>query len=176
MLYSLDGREVNIAGPRVWVAPDATVLGKVTLHEGATVWFGAVLRGDTEEITIGPDTNVQDLSVVHTDIGFPTTLGRGVTVGHRVVIHGCTIGDYSLIGINSVVLNGAKIGNECLVGAHSLVTEGKSFPDRSLIMGSPAKVVRQLTDAEVENIRNSAAHYSQNGQRFAAGLHETATP
>jgi len=152
------------------VADTARVIGDVRLAPDSSVWFGAVLRGDTESITIGEGTNVQDGSVLHADAGLPLTLGRHVTVGHMVMLHGCTVGDESLIGIGAIVLNGAKIGKNCLVGAGSLVTEGKEFPDGSMIMGSPAKVVRQLTPEQIEGLRRSAQHYIENARRYRSQL------
>ena len=142
--------------PSAWVADSAEVIGRVTLAENASVWYGAVLRGDNDHITIGPDSNVQDGSVLHTDHGKPLLLGRGVTIGHQVVLHGCTVGDYSLVGIQSVILNGARIGRNSIVGAGSLVTEGKAFPDGVLIVGSPAKVVRELTPEQIAGLQASA--------------------
>ena len=153
-----------------WIAPTAAVLGRVILKENASVWFGATIRGDNDPITIGEGTNIQDGSVLHTDAGVPLTIGRHVTVGHMVMLHGCTIGDESLIGIGAVILNGARIGRHCLVGAGSLVTEGKEFPDGSMILGSPAKAVRQLTPEQIEGLRLSAQHYVDNARRFRAGL------
>ena len=153
-----------------WVADGATVIGNVILEEQASVWYGAVIRGDNELITVGRGSNVQDGSVLHTDHGFPLTLGEGVTVGHQVTLHGCTIGDGSLIGIQAVVLNGARIGRNCLVGAGSLVTEGKEFPDNSLIMGSPAKVVRELSPEQAQRLRQSALNYVANAARHRDGL------
>ena len=153
-----------------WVADSATVIGNVRLHEEASVWYGAVVRGDNELITVGRGSNVQDGSVLHTDHGFPLTLGEGVTVGHQVTLHGCSIGDGSLVGIQAVVLNGARIGRNCLVGAGALVTEGKEFPDNSLIMGSPAKVVRQLTPEQSQRLRQSAQNYIANAARHRDGL------
>jgi len=158
------------AKDQYWIAPSATVLGQVILHEGASVWFNVVLRGDTDTITIGANSNVQDGSVLHADAGFPLTIGEGVTVGHKAMLHGCEIGDNSLIGIGAVVLNGAKIGKNCLVGANALVTEGKVIPDNSLVMGQPGKVVRQLDDAAVQSLKWSAAHYVQNWKRYAVGF------
>jgi carbonic anhydrase/acetyltransferase-like protein (isoleucine patch superfamily) len=160
---------IGDAAPRVepgaWVADSATVLGRVALERDANVWYGAVLRGDNEWITVGERSNVQDGCVLHTDMGFPLTLGADVTVGHQVMLHGCTIGDNSLVGIQSVVMNGARIGRNCIVGAGSLVTEGKEFPDNSLIVGSPARVVRTLTDDQVARLKASAAHYVHNAAR-----------
>ena len=153
-----------------WVADGATVIGNVILEEQASVWYGAVIRGDNELITVGRGSNVQDGSVLHTDHGFPLTLGEGVTVGHQVTLHGCTIGDGSLIGIQAVVLNGARIGRNCLVGAGSLVTEGKEFPDNSLIMGSPAKVVRERSPEQAQRLRQSALNYVANAARHRDGL------
>ncbi len=168
-LYQLDDL-VPTVDPSAWVADNAQVIGDVVLHEDSSVWFGATLRGDTETLTIGRGSNVQDGAVVHADVGCPVTLGEGVTVGHQVMLHGCTVGDYSLIGIQAVVLNGAKIGKHCLVGAGSLVTEGKVFPDGSLIMGSPAKVVRPLTPEQIEGLKRSAHHYVDNARRYRRGL------
>ncbi|QJC55944.1 Protein YrdA [Polaromonas vacuolata] len=153
-----------------WIAESAQVIGKVSLAENTSVWFGAVLRGDMDLISIGRNSNIQDGSVLHTDSGMPLTLGEGVTVGHQVMLHGCSIGDNSLIGIGAIVLNGAKIGKNCLVGAGSLVTEGKEFPDGSMIFGSPAKAVRQLTPEQIEGLKMSASHYVANANRYKRGL------
>jgi carbonic anhydrase/acetyltransferase-like protein (isoleucine patch superfamily) len=168
-LYQLDD-DVPQLHPSAWVADDAQVVGKVVLEEGASVWFGAVLRGDSETLTIGRHSNVQDGSVLHADPGFPLTLGEGVSIGHQVMLHGCSVGDGSLIGIQSVILNGAKIGRNCLVGAGSLVTEGKEFPDGSLIMGRPAKVVRPLSPEQLTGLKYAADHYVENAARFRRGL------
>jgi len=168
-LYQIDEHTPQVA-ESAWVADSAQVMGTVELAEDSSVWFGAVLRGDTEVIRIGRGSNVQDGTVIHADIGFPVTLGEHVTVGHQVMLHGCTVGDGSLIGIQAVVLNGARIGRHCLVGAGSLVTEGKEFPDGSLIMGSPAKVVRQLTPEQIAGLQRSAENYMQNARRFRQGL------
>ena len=168
-LYQLDEHVPRLAAG-AWVADSAQVIGNVELAEDANVWFGAILRGDTELLTIGRGSNVQDGSVLHADIGFPVTLGVNVTVGHQVMLHGCTVGDGSLIGIQAVVLNGARIGRHCLVGAGALVTEGKEFPDGSMIIGSPAKVVRQLTPEQIAGLRRSAEHYVANAKRYAGGL------
>lgn len=172
-IYELDGATPLISDS-AWVADSAQVIGHVELADDASVWFGAVIRGDTETIRIGRRTNVQDMCVLHTDVNMPLTLGDDVTVGHQVMLHGCTIGDGSLIGIGAIVLNGAKIGKGCLVGAGSLVTEGKEFPDGSMILGSPAKVVRQLTPAQLEGLRLSAQHYVGNARRYRAGLRKIA--
>lgn len=150
-----------------WVADSAEVVGRVTLGENASIWYGAVLRGDNDRISVGANSNVQDGSVLHTDNGVPLTIGNDVTIGHQVMLHGCSIGDGSLVGIQSIVLNGAKIGRNCLVGAGSLVTEGKEFPDGVLIVGRPAKVVRELTPEQIANLQRSAAHYVHQAQRHA---------
>lgn len=168
-VYQLGEWQPDVAGS-AWVAESAQVIGRVTLAEDVSIWFNAVLRGDSDSLHIGRGTNIQDGSVLHADHGFPLTLGEGVTVGHQVMLHGCTVGDNSLIGIGAVVLNGARIGRNCLVGAGSLVTEGKEFPDGSLIMGSPAKVVRQLTAEQQTGLKASAEHYIANGRRYAAEL------
>lgn len=169
-LYELDGTTPRVA-ESAWVADSAEVMGNVVLGEDASIWFGAVLRGDNETLSIGAGSNVQDGSVLHSDLGQPLTIGERVTVGHKVVLHGCTVGDESLIGIGAVVLNGARIGRHCLVGAGALVTEGKEFPDGSMILGSPAKAVRQLTPEQIEGLRKSAQTYVANARRFRAGLH-----
>jgi carbonic anhydrase/acetyltransferase-like protein (isoleucine patch superfamily) len=153
-----------------WVAPSASVIGNVILHSNASVWFGAVLRGDNDPITVGPDSNIQDGSVLHTDMGSPLTLGRGVTVGHKAMLHGCEVGDYSLIGIGAVVLNGVRIGRNCIIGANALITEGKIIPDNSLVVGQPGKVVRERDPAHIAVLQMSAEHYVQNWKRFAAEL------
>ena len=171
MKYRLGDARVE-THPDSWVAPNATLVGKVKLEAGASVWFNAVLRGDNELILIGKDSNVQDGAVMHTDMGYPLTLGTGVTIGHNAMLHGCTVGDYSLIGINAVILNGAKIGKHCIIGANSLIGEGKVIPDGSLVMGSPGKVVRDLTDEQKALLQASAAHYVKNGQRYACDLEE----
>jgi len=156
--------------PTSWAAPNATLIGNVRLQAHASVWFGAVLRGDNELIDIGEGSNVQDGTVMHTDMGSPLTLGKGVTVGHNAMLHGCTVGDYSLIGINAVVLNGARIGKHCIIGANALIAEGKEIPDGSLVMGSPGKVVRELTEQQKRMLEASAAHYVHNAQRYAKEL------
>nr|WP_295238509.1 gamma carbonic anhydrase family protein [uncultured Brevundimonas sp.] len=153
-----------------WVAPSASVIGNVILQANASVWFGAVLRGDNDPITVGPDSNIQDGSVLHTDMGSPLTLGRGVTVGHKAMLHGCEVGDYSLIGIGAVVLNGVRIGRNCIIGANALITEGKVIPDNSLVVGQPGKVVRERDPAHIAVLQMSAEHYVQNWKRFAAEL------
>ncbi len=168
-LYELDGIAPRL-DPTAWVADSAQVMGNVSLGADASVWYGTVIRGDTESITIGRGSNIQDGSVMHADIGQPIVVGENVTVGHKVMLHGCTIGDETLIGIGAIVLNGAKIGRNCLVGAGALVTEGKTFPDGSMIIGSPAKAVRALTAEQVESVRQSARHYVENARRFQGGL------
>ncbi len=168
-LYELDGVAPDV-DPSAWIADSAQVMGRVTLAGDVSVWFGTVIRGDTESITIGRGSNIQDGTVMHADVGMPIVLGEDVTVGHKVMLHGCTIGDETLIGIGAVVLNGAKIGRNCLVGAGALVTEGKEFPDGSMIIGSPAKAVRSLTPEQMQGLRQSARHYVQNARRFQAGL------
>ena len=168
-IYELDDKTPRMADS-AWVADSAQVMGNVVLGENSSVWFGAVLRGDTETITVGKGSNIQDNSVLHADMGFPMTVGENVTVGHQVMLHGCTIGDESLIGIGAIVLNGVKIGKNCLVGAGSLVTEGKEFPDGSMIVGSPARVVKSLTPEQIAGLRRSAGHYMDNAARYHKGL------
>ena len=168
-IYQLDDKTPQIADS-AWVADNAEVMGDVRLGENVSIWFNTTLRGDNDPITIGDGSNIQDGSVLHTDEGVPLTIGRNVTVGHMVMLHGCSIGDESLIGIGAIVLNGAKIGRNCLVGAGALVTEGKEFPDGSMVLGSPAKVVRQLTPEQIEGLRYSAQHYIDNAKRYKQGL------
>ena len=170
-IYEVDGIRPTVA-ESAWVADSAQVIGNVTLGEDVGIWFGVVARGDTAAICIGARTNIQDLSVLHADVGQPLTIGSGVTVGHKAMLHGCSVGDDSLIGIGAVVLNGAKIGKGCLVGAGALVTEGKEFPDGSMILGSPAKVVRSLTPEQLQGLCLSADHYVANARRFRASLHK----
>ena len=172
-LYQLDDFKPDLAAS-AWVADSAEVIGKVTLGENSSVWFGVVIRGDNAPISVGAGSNIQDLSVLHTDHDKPLTIGENVTIGHQVMLHGCTIGDGSLIGIQAVVLNGAKIGKNCLVGAGSLVTEGKEFPDGSMIFGSPAKAVRQLSPEQIEGLKMSAESYITNARRYKAGLKKPA--
>lgn len=168
-IYQLDSQTPSVH-PTAYVADSAEVMGNVHLAADSSVWFATVIRGDNEPITVGEGSNIQDGSVLHSDIGKPLTIGKHVTVGHKVMLHGCTIGDESLIGIGAVVLNGAKIGKNCLVGAGALVTEGKEFPDGSMILGSPAKVVRQLTPEQIQGLRLSAQSYIANARRFATTL------
>lgn len=168
-IYQL-GEHAPEIDPSAFVADSANLIGKVTLEANASVWFGVTIRGDNERITIGENSNVQEGTVMHTDMGYPLTLGKGVTVGHQAMLHGCTVGDGSLIGIQAVILNGAKIGKGCLVGAGALVTEGKEFPDHSLILGTPAKVVRTLTEEDLLRLQGNAASYVERGQLFKAQL------
>lgn len=170
-IYALDGvAPVFEDEASNWIAPDAILIGRLKIGRDVGIWFGAVLRGDNEPIEIGEGSNVQEHTVMHTDIGFPLTIGKGCTIGHRAMLHGCTIGDNSLIGMGAIVLNGARIGENSLVGAGALVTEGKEFPPNSLIVGSPAKAVRQLDDKAIKMLRWSASHYVENGRRFVNGL------
>jgi carbonic anhydrase/acetyltransferase-like protein (isoleucine patch superfamily) len=170
-IYALGGiGPVLPSQNRYWVAPSASVIGNVALGEDCGIWFGAVLRGDNERIGLGARSNIQEGATLHTDIGFPLDIGEDCTIGHNAILHGCTIGAGSLIGMGAIILNGARIGAGCLVGAGALVTEGKTFPDRSLIVGSPAKAIRALDDEAVARLRLSAAHYVENWRRFAGGL------
>lgn len=172
MIFSLEGKKVQRIGDGQFIAHNATVIGSVTLCDRSSVWFNVVIRGDADEITVGARSNIQDASVLHADPGFPLVIGEDVTVGHKAMLHGCTIGDGSLIGINAVVLNGAKIGKGCLIGANALVTEGTEIPDGSMVLGSPAKIKRTLSDDEQAALRLSAAHYVENGQRYLQHLRE----
>ncbi|MEQ8825750.1 MAG: gamma carbonic anhydrase family protein [Filomicrobium sp.] len=169
-LYSLDEEVRTPANGRYWVAPTATVIGNVDIREDASIWFNTVIRGDNEPIIIGEASNIQEGCVLHTDPGYPMTIGRECTVGHMVMLHGCTIGDGALVGIGSIVLNGAVIGEGSLIGANSLIPEGKVIPPGSLVMGSPGRVVRELTPDAIENVRATAGRYVQNWQRFAEKL------
>ena len=168
-IYALDGLAPQLADS-AWAAPDANLIGKVVLEEDASVWFGCTLRGDNEEIRVGAGSNVQENVICHTDMGYPLVIGQGCTIGHKVMLHGCTIGDNSLIGMGATILNGARIGRNCLIGAGALVTEGKKIPDGSLVMGMPGKVIRQLDEAAIEGLRKSALGYQANARRFKAGL------
>ncbi len=169
MIWELDGRVPEL-GAGAWVAPDANIIGRVVLEDDASVWFGATLRGDNEEIRLGRGSNIQENCVLHTDIGFPLSIGADCTIGHKAMLHGCTIGDGSLIGMGATVLNGAKIGRGCLIGACALITEGKEIPDGSLVMGAPGKVIRVLDAAAQAKLLESARHYAENARRFRAGL------
>jgi carbonic anhydrase/acetyltransferase-like protein (isoleucine patch superfamily) len=169
MIYALDGHAPQV-DPDTWIAPDANLIGRIVVMAGASVWFGATLRGDNEEIVVGTGTNVQENCVLHTDMGYPLVIGANCTIGHKAMLHGCTIGDGSLIGMGATVLNGARIGRGCLIGAGALITEGKEIPDGSLVMGAPGKVVREL-DAEAQaRLLKSAAGYQANMRRFRVGL------
>ena len=168
-LYSIDGVGPSL-NPTAWVAPSADLIGDVRLGNHCSVWFGAVIRADNTPIILGDDTNFQDGAIGHSDPGAPLTLGERVTVGHQAILHGCTIGDEALIGMGARILNGAVVGAQCIVGAGSLVTEGKIFEPRSLIVGSPARAVRQLSEEQVAMLKLSAAHYADKAQRYAAGL------
>jgi carbonic anhydrase/acetyltransferase-like protein (isoleucine patch superfamily) len=166
MLFTLADRRVELRGDGHFIAPNATLVGRVILEDRASVWFNVVIRGDNDPIVIGARSNVQDGSVLHTDDGVPLTLGDDVSVGHAVVLHGCTIGNGSLVGIKAVVLNHAVIGRDCLIGAGALVSEGKAIPDRSLVLGVPGKVIRTLTDEEVQGLHDIAQHYVENARRY----------
>jgi carbonic anhydrase/acetyltransferase-like protein (isoleucine patch superfamily) len=169
VIYQLNDRRVQREG-ETYVAPGAMLIGSVLLKPNANVWFNAVIRGDNELITVGEDSNVQDGSVLHTDMGYPLDIGRGVTIGHKVMLHGCTIGDYSLIGINAVVMNGAKIGKYCIIGANALIPEGKVIPDGSLVVGSPGKIRRETNAIDRQVLEASAAHYVENSKNYAKAL------
>ncbi|MBA98344.1 MAG: gamma carbonic anhydrase family protein [Sulfitobacter sp.] len=168
-LYALADIRPDV-DPDAWVAPDANVIGNVVLEAGTSVWFGATLRGDNERIHVGKGSNVQENSVFHTDPGCPLTIGENCTIGHKVMLHGCTIGDNSLVGMGATVLNGAKIGKNCLIGAGALITENKVIPDGSLVMGAPGKVVRDLDAAAIAGLTASARHYQENARRFRQDL------
>ncbi len=172
-LYELEGNRVRTEGD-VWVAPTAVVIGRVLLKHNSSVWWGAVLRGDYEPIVVGEASNIQDNSVIHMDEDYPVTIGNRVTVGHKVVLHGCTIGDNSLIGINSVVMNGVQIGENCLIGSNTLITEDKQIPPGSLVLGSPGKVVRELSAAEIEELTEFSERYVRNSARYRMSLKEQA--
>lgn len=171
MIYALDGVAPQI-DDAAWIAPNATIIGRVIVGAGASVWFGVTIRGDNDPITIGAGTNVQEHAVFHTDPGCPLTIGTGCTIGHKAMLHGCTIGDNTLVGMGATILNRAVIGRDCLIGAGALVTEGKVIPDGSLVVGSPGRVVRTLDAAAIDGLRRSAAHYQANAARFRAGLQE----
>lgn len=172
MIFDLEDRRVNFASENYFIAHNATLVGSINIGDNVSIWFNAVLRADHDVMTIGAETNIQDGAVLHVDAGSPLTLGRGVTVGHKAMVHGCTVGDFSLIGINAVVLDGAKIGNYCLIGANTLIPEGKVIPDGSLVVGSPGRVIRQLDDAQRKRLEWGAAHYVENGQRFRRSMRE----
>jgi carbonic anhydrase/acetyltransferase-like protein (isoleucine patch superfamily) len=174
-LYSLGGIYPELQDSSCFVAPNATVIGRVRLETAASVWFGAVLRGDNELILVGARSNIQDHCVLHTDPGFPLVIGEGCTIGHRAILHGCTVGSNSLVGMGAVVLNGAVIGRNCIVGANALVTEGKVIPDNSLVVGAPGKVVRELDGSAIEGLTRAAAVYVENSKRYARGLSAVAS-
>ena len=168
-IYPLGGLSPKI-DPDSWIAPNATVIGEVQIAKGASIWWNCTLRGDTDLLSVGENSNIQDNSVLHTDPGIPLVVGKNVTVGHRVILHGCTVGDNSLIGMGATLLNRAVIGKNCLIGANSLIPEGRVIPDRSLVVGSPGRIVRELSDEEVANLQKSADRYAENWQRFAREL------
>ncbi len=172
MKYSLGDKRVKLVGEGHFIAPNAAVIGNVTLHENCSVWFSCVLRGDTERIEVGAGSNIQDGTVMHADPGYPMVVGKNVTVGHNAMLHGCTIGDGSLVGINAVVLNGARVGKGCLIGANALVTEGMEIPDGSLVLGSPAKIRKQLSEEQRLALMHNADHYMGNARRFSTDLQE----
>ncbi len=165
MIYDLE-KNVPDVHPESWVAPNASIIGKVKLEKNSSIWFNAVLRGDIEPITIGENSNVQDGSVIHTDPGFPLNVGKGVTVGHMVMLHGCKISDDTLIGIGSIILNNAKIGKNCIIGANTLITENKIIPDNSLVVGSPGRIIRKVTKDEIKAIIENAKHYVANSKKY----------
>ena len=169
MLYDLENKKPKNLGEN-WVAPNASVIGNVTLEKNTSIWFNATLRGDIENIYVGEGSNVQDGSVLHTDPGYPLKIGKNVTVGHMVMLHGCTIGDNSLIGIGAVILNNAKIGNNCVIGAKSLITENKEIPDNSLVVGSPGRVIRKVTDDESKAIKENAIRYQENWKKYSKSV------
>ncbi|KZZ59664.1 gamma carbonic anhydrase family protein [Oleiphilus sp. HI0125] len=170
MKFSLNDKQPVQHGAPGFIAPNASLVGDIELHEDASVWFNVVIRADNDKVVVGPQSNIQDGSVLHIDPGFPLNIGKGVTIGHKVMLHGCTIGDYSLIGINAVVLNGAKIGKHCLIGANALITENMEIPDGSMVVGSPAKIKRTLSDQQMKMLELSAAHYVSNSQRYQKHL------
>jgi carbonic anhydrase/acetyltransferase-like protein (isoleucine patch superfamily) len=170
MIYQLDGRRLTTRSGRFFIAPNATLVGDITLGDNVSIWFNVVMRADCDAMVIGDDSNIQDGSVLHVDPGSPIAIGRGVTVGHKAMLHGCTIGDYSLIGINAVVLNGARIGSHCLIGANALIPEGMEVPDGSLVVGSPGRVRRSLGEQERQRLEYSARHYVDNGAWFRRAL------
>ncbi len=169
MFYNLEDKKPKNSGEN-WVAPNAIVVGDVTLEKNTSIWFNATLRGDIESIHIGEGSNVQDGSVLHTDPGYPLKIGKDVTIGHLVMLHGCTIGNNSLIGIGAVILNNAKIGNNCIIGAKALITENKEIPDNSLVFGAPGRVMRKVTDEEVKLVTENAKHYQENWKKYSKSL------
>ena len=170
MIYQLGEYRLQSAGDDFWIADNASVMGRVILGHRVNIWFNVVIRADNDDIIIGDDSNIQDGSVLHIDPGKPLKIGKGCTIGHKVMLHGCEIGDYTLVGINAVILNGAKIGRHCLIGANALIPEGREIPDGSLVMGSPGKIVRTLSEVERQELENSAQHYVENAQYFRENL------
>ena len=170
MIYSLGDKKVQIVGKDYFIAENATVIGSVIIHNDVSIWFNAVIRGDNDPITIGEGTNIQDGAVIHTDEGIPLNIGKGITVGHQAMLHGCTLGDNSLVGINAVILNHAKIGKNCIIGANCLITQGKEIPDNSMVLGSPGKVIREVRQEEIVELKHSAEHYIANFKRFKKEL------
>ena len=166
MFYDLEDKKVKNLGEN-WIAPNASIIGDVTLEKNTSIWFNVTLRGDIENIYVGEGSNIQDGSVLHTDPGYPLKIGKNVTIGHLVMLHGCTVGDNSLIGIGAVVLNNARIGKNCIIGANALVTENKEIPDNSLVIGSPGKIIRSITDEEVKSITKNAIHYQENWKKYS---------
>ena len=169
MFYDLENKKPKNSGEN-WVAPNATIIGNVTLEKDSSIWFNTTLRGDIENIYVGEGSNVQDGTVLHTDPGYPLKIGKNVTVGHMVMLHGCTIGDNSLIGIGAVILNNAKVGNNCIIGAKSLITENKEIPDNSLVVGSPGRVIRKLTNDEIKAVKDNAIRYQENWRKYSKAL------
>ena len=169
MLYDLENKKIQNSGDN-WVAPNATIIGDVKLEKNTSIWFNATLRGDIENIYVGEGSNVQDGSVLHTDPGYPLKIGKNVTVGHLVMLHGCTIGDNSLIGIGAVILNNVKIGNNCVIGAKSLITENKEIPDNSLVVGSPGRVIRKLAEEEIKAVKENAIRYQENWKKYSKSI------
>ena len=166
MFYDLENKKIKNLGEN-WIAPNASIIGDVTLEKNTSIWFNVTLRGDIENIYVGEGSNIQDGSVLHTDPGYPLRIGKNVTIGHLVMLHGCTVGDNSLIGIGAVILNNAKIGKNCIIGANALVTENKEIPDNSLVIGSPGKIIRSITDEEVKSITKNAIHYQKNWKKYS---------
>ena len=166
MIYSIGDKKVQIVGDNYFIADNATLIGSVIIHNDVSIWFNVVIRGDNDPITIGEGTNIQDGAVIHTDEGIPLNIGKGITVGHQAMLHGCTIGDNSLIGIHAVILNNAEIGKNCIIGANCLITQGKVIPDNSMVLGSPGKIVREVNEEEIQELKHSAEHYIQNYKRF----------
>ena len=172
-IYAFEGQRPELPAPGTyWIAPDAVLIGKVRVKPGASIWFGAVLRGDNEWIEVGEESNVQDMAMLHTDPGFPLTIGRGVTVAHKAILHGCTVGDDSLVGMGAIMLNGSAVGAGSLVGAGALITERKQFPDRSMVVGAPGKAIRSLDDEAVDGLRRAAQIYSDRFKRYIATLQD----